>query len=66
MRVNLEYLGFTIWVVCIVLGTVFTLASIWWERVDNDDPVFSLWLTIWLLYLAIALTRNVSKGLARD
>jgi hypothetical protein len=62
---NLQYLNkicFTICIVCIVLGTVLSLAMIWGEIRDNEF-VWKSWLTIGVLFLASALTLSVSKTL---
>jgi hypothetical protein len=65
MRMNLQHLNkvcFTICIVCIVLGTVLSLAMIWGEIKDNTF-VWKSWLTIGVLFLASALTLSVSKTL---
>ena len=62
---NLQHLNkicFTICIVCIVLGTVLSLAMIWGEIKDNEF-VWKSWLTIGVLFLASALTLSVSKTL---
>ena len=62
---NLQHLNktcFTICMVCIVLGTVLSLAMIWGEIRDNEF-VWKSWLTIGVLFLASALTLSVSKTL---
>ena len=62
---NLHHLNkicFTICIVCIVLGTVLSLAMIWGEIRDNES-VWKSWLTIGVLFLASALTLSVSKTL---
>lgn len=62
---NLQQLNkvcFTICIVCIVLGTVLSLAMIWGEIRDNEF-VWKSWLTIGVLFLASALTLSVSKTL---
>ena len=62
---NLQHLNricFTICIVCIVLGTVLSLAMIWGEINDNEF-VWKSWLTIGLFFLASALTLSVSKAL---
>ena len=62
---NLQHLNricFTICIVCIVLGTVLSLAMIWWELNDNEF-VWKSWLTIGLFFLASSLTLSVSKTL---
>jgi hypothetical protein len=62
---NLQYLNkvcFTVCIVCIVLGTVLSLAMIWGEIRDNEF-VWKSWLTIGVLFLAFALTLSVSKTL---
>jgi hypothetical protein len=65
MLMNLQHLNkvcFTICIVCIVLGTVLSLAMIWGEIKDNTF-VWKSWLTIGVLFLASALTLSVSKTL---
>jgi len=65
MLMNLQQLNkvcFTICIVCIVLGTVLSLAMIWGEIRDNEF-VWKSWLTIGVLFLASALTLSVSKTL---
>lgn len=62
---NLQHLNkicFTICIVCIVLGTVLSLAMIWGEIRDNTF-VWKSWLTIGVLFLSAALTLSVSKTL---
>jgi len=55
---------FTTCIVCIVLGTVLSLAMIWGEVKDNEF-IWKSWLTIGLFFLASALTLSVSKTLGR-
>ncbi len=65
MLLNLQYLNkicFTVCVVCIVLGTVLSLAMIWGEIRDSHF-VWKSWLTIGVFFLASALTLSVSKTL---
>lgn len=59
---RLNKICFTICIVCIVLGTVLSLAMIWGEITDNEF-VWKSWLTISVLFLASALTLSVSKTL---
>ena len=62
---NLHHLNkicFTICIVCIVLGTVLSLAMIWSEISDREF-VWKSWLTIGVFFLASALTLSVSKAL---
>jgi hypothetical protein len=62
---NLQFLNkvcFTICIVCIVLGTVLSLAMIWSEIRDNEF-FWKSWLTIGVLFLASALTLSVNKTL---
>lgn len=59
---HLNKICFTICIVCIVLGTVLSLAMIWGDIRDNDF-VWKSWLTIAVLFLASALTLSVSKAL---
>ena len=62
---NLQHLNkicFTICIVCIVLGTVLSLAMIWGEIRDNEF-VWKSWLTIGVFFLASALMLSVSKTL---
>ncbi len=65
MLMNLQQLNkvcFTICIVCIVLGTVLSMAMIWFEISDNSF-VWKSWLTIGVLFLASALTLSVNKTL---
>ncbi|APZ92789.1 hypothetical protein Fuma_02401 [Fuerstiella marisgermanici] len=65
MLMNLQSLNkicFTICIVCIVLGTVLSLAMIWGE-VRGNSFVWKSWLTLGVLFLASALTLSVSKTL---
>jgi len=62
---NLQHLSkvcFTICIVCIVLGTVLSLAMIWGE-IRANEFVWKSWLTIGVFFLASALTLSVSKTL---
>ena len=62
---NLQHLNkicFTICIVCIILGTVLSLAIIWGDIRDNTF-VWKSWLTIGTFFLASALTLSVSKTL---
>jgi hypothetical protein len=62
---NLQYLNkicFTICIVCIVMGTVLSLAMIWGE-IRSNEFAWKSWLTIGVLFLASALTLSVSKTL---
>jgi hypothetical protein len=59
---HLNRICFTICIVCIVLGTVLSLAMIWGEIRDNTF-VWKSWLTIGVFFLASALTLSVSKTL---
>jgi len=59
---NLNKVCFTICIVCIVFGTVLSLAMIWGNIRDNEF-VWKSWLTIGVLFLASALTLSVSKTL---
>ncbi len=59
---HLEKICFTTCIVCIVLGTVLSLAMIWGEISDNGF-VWKSWLTIGVFFLASALTLSVSKTL---
>lgn len=63
---NLQVLNricFTICIICIVAGTVLSLAMIWWELRDAQI-VWKSWQTIAVLFLASALTLSVSKTFA--
>ncbi len=65
MLMNLQYLDkicFTICIICIVCGTVLSLAMIWGE-IRGNAFVWKSWLTIGVLFLASALTLSVSKTL---
>jgi hypothetical protein len=60
---NLQALNkicFTICIVCIVLGTVLSLAMIWGE-INANMFVWKSWLTIGVFFLASALTLSVSR-----
>jgi hypothetical protein len=62
---NLQFLNrvcFTICIVCIVLGTVLSIAMIWGE-IRDSSVVWKSWLTIGVFFLASALTLSVSKTL---
>lgn len=59
----LDKICFTICTVCIMAGTVLSLAMIWCEIVD-DKIVWKSWGTIAVLILASALTLAVSKTFA--
>ncbi len=62
---NLQHLNkvcFTICIVCIVLGTVLSLAMIWGDIRDSEF-VWKSWLTIGVFFLSSALTLIVSKTL---
>lgn len=62
---NLQHLNricFAICIVCIVLGTVLSLAMIWWEIEDNQF-VWKSWFTVVVFFLASALTLSVNKTL---
>jgi hypothetical protein len=59
----LDKICFTICIVCIVAGTVLSLAMIWCEIHDNEI-VWKSWATIAILFLASALTLAVSKTFA--
>ncbi|QDV73004.1 hypothetical protein K2D_11740 [Planctomycetes bacterium K2D] len=61
---QLEKICFTICLVCIVSGTVLSLAMIWLE-VTEEEVIRKSWLTILVLFLASALTLSVSKTLGR-
>ena len=65
---RLNKVCFTICIVCIVLGVILSLASIWGDF--RDEFVWKSWLTTGVLFLASALTLSVSKMLgnraARD
>ena len=62
---NLKHLNkicFTTCIICIVLGTVLSLAMIWGEV--RDSPfMWKSWFTIGVLFLASALTLSVNKTL---
>lgn len=63
---NLQHLNkicFTICIVCIVLGTVLSLAMIWGE-IRAEEFVWKSWLTIVVLFVASAMTLTVSKSLS--
>lgn len=65
MLMNLQHLNkvcFTICIICILSGTVLSLAMIWGEISDNEF-VWKSWLTTGVLFLASALTLSVSKTL---
>jgi hypothetical protein len=62
---HLDKICFTICLLCIVGGTVLSLAMIWLE-VTNDELMQKSWLTILVLFLASALTLSVSKTLNRN
>ncbi len=57
---RLNTICFTICIVCIVLGTVLSLAMIWGDT-RNSVFVWKSWLTIGVFFLASALTLSVSK-----
>jgi uncharacterized membrane protein len=59
----LDKVCFTICIVCIVAGTVLSLAMIWGEIHDNA-VVWKCWGTIVVLILASALALAVSKTFA--
>ena len=62
---NLQHLNkicFTICIVCIVLGTVLSLAMVWGEIPDNKF-LWKSWFTIGTFFLASALTLSVNKTL---
>jgi hypothetical protein len=62
---NLQLLNracFTICIVCIILGTILSLAIIWGE-VRDSSVVWKSWLTIGVFFLASSLTLTVSKTL---
>ena len=62
---NLQTLSkvcFTICIVCIVLGTVLSLAMIWGEVKDNA-LVWKSWLTMAVFFIASALTLSLSQTL---
>ena len=66
-EMNLEKLNkicFTICIICIVAGTVLSLAMNWLELQD-EKFLWKSWLTIGVFFLASALTLNVNKILAR-
>lgn len=55
---------FTICIVCIVAGTVLSLAMIWGDFQD-EAALWKSWLTIGVLFLASALTLAVSTTFGR-
>jgi hypothetical protein len=62
---NLQFLNrvcFTICIVCIILGTILSLAMIWGE-VRDSSVVWKSWLTIGVFFFASSLTLTVSKTL---
>lgn len=60
---KLNKICFTICIICIVAGSVLSLAMIWLELQD-DKFVWKSWLTIGVFFLASALTLSVNKTLA--
>ena len=60
---KLNKICFTVCTICIVAGTVLSLAMIWLELQDQKF-VWKSWLTIGVFFLASALTLSVSKTLA--
>jgi hypothetical protein len=64
---DLRYLNricFTICIVCIILGTVMSLAMIWFELHDNKI-IWKAWLTVGVFFLASCLTLAVSNTFGR-
>jgi hypothetical protein len=59
---TLNKMCFTICIVCIVLGTILSMAMIWLE-VRDENLLWKSWLTIGVLFLASLLTLSVSKTL---
>ena len=59
---HLNKVCFTTCIVCIVLGTVLSLAMIWCEIGDNEF-MWKSWITIGVLFLASATVLSVSKTL---
>jgi len=59
---QLNKICFSVCIVCIVLGTVLSLAMIWGHVRDNTF-VWKSWLTVGTLFLASALTLGVSQTL---
>ena len=62
---SLEHLNkicFTTCIICIVLGTILSLALIWGDITDRQF-VWKSWLTIATFFLTSALTLSVSKAL---
>ncbi len=59
---KLDKVCFTICIVCIVLGTVLSLAMIW-GNISGDEFVWKSWSTIGVFFLSSALTLSVSKAL---
>jgi len=59
---SLNKLCFTICIVCIVVGTILSMAMIWLEISDNPF-VWKSWLTIGVLFLASAVTLSLNKTL---
>lgn len=59
---KLNKICFTICIVCIVAGTVLSLAMIWGDLAE-EESVWKAWLTILVLFLSSILTMFVSKAL---
>ncbi|MFP6659624.1 MAG: hypothetical protein VB853_15680 [Pirellulales bacterium] len=59
---RLNKICFTICIVCIVLGTILSLTMIWIE-IRPSELIWKSLQTIGLIFLAAALTLNISKFL---
>lgn len=65
MFMNLQYLNkvcCSTCIVCIVVGTILSLAMIW-GSIDSIAFFWKSWLSVGVLFLASALTLAVSKTL---
>lgn len=60
---HLNKICFTICIICIVMGTVLSLAMIWGDLGDNA-VLWKAWLTILVLFLASGMTLVVSKAIS--
>lgn len=59
---HLNKICFTICIICIVMGTVLSLAMIWVDLGDNA-VLWKAWLTILVFFIASGMTLIVSKAI---